>query len=119
MNSMKHIGLEMGFSVMDKHCIMQLTQQQLDIIQSYFSGQPVLRAFLFGSYVRGQAHSDSDVDVLVELDYSRPVGLEFVQMKLDLEKLLAKKVDLVSYKGISKYIKPLIDREKQLVYDRG
>jgi len=39
-------------------------------------------------------------------------------MKLDLEKLLNSKVDLVSSNGLSKYIKPIVDVEKQLIYAR-
>ena len=37
-------------------------------------------------------------------------------MKLDLEKLLNTKVDLVSINGISKYIRPIVDQEKELIY---
>lgn len=80
--------------------------------------RPVLKAYLFGSYASGTAVDESDVDILVELDYSQKIGLQFIQMKLDLEKILDKEVDLVSSNGISKYIKPLIDREKRLIYEK-
>jgi predicted nucleotidyltransferase len=36
----------------------------------------------------------------------------------ELQDLLKKKVDIVSYEGISKYVKPLIDKEKVLIYER-
>jgi hypothetical protein len=39
-------------------------------------------------------------------------------MKIDLEKLLNSKVDLVSSNGLSKYIKPIVENEKQLIYAR-
>jgi len=55
---------------------------------------------------------------LVELDYSQPIGLEFIQMQLDLQKLLSKKIDLVSARGLSKYIQPILDKEKKLIYAR-
>jgi hypothetical protein len=58
------------------------------------------------------------IDILVDLDYSQKIGLGFVQMQLDLEKLLNIKVDLVSSNGLSKYIQPIVDREKQLIYAR-
>ncbi len=74
---------------------------------------------MFGSFGRGQECPESDVDVLVELDYSKNVGLEFIQMKLHLVRLLNKKVDFVSANGLSKYIKPIIDKEKKLIYERG
>jgi uncharacterized protein len=93
---------------------MGLQKQHIEAIKHYFSGQPVLKAYLFGSYNRGEENSESDIDLLVELDYSVPVGLEFVQMQLDLEGLLQKRVDLVSARGLSKYLKPVIDKEKTL-----
>jgi len=97
---------------------MSLTRNQLNIIKDFFSKQPVLRAYLFGSYSRGKENNESDIDLLVELDYSQPIGLEFIQMKLDLQKLLSKKVDLVSARGLSKYVKPILDKEKKLIYAR-
>ncbi len=80
--------------------------------------KPVLKAYLFGSYVRGQADDTSDIDILVDLDYSQKIGLQFIQMKIDLEKLLNSKVDLVSSNGLSKYIKPIVDDEKLMIYAR-
>ena len=78
----------------------------------------MLRAYLFGSIARGEADEQSDIDVLVELDYSQRVGMEFIQMQFDLQRLLARKVDLVSARGLSKYIQPIIDQEKRLIYAR-
>lgn len=97
---------------------MNLDNQKIETIKGYFKARPVLKAYLFGSYVRGEADNNSDIDILVDLDYSQTIGLQFIQMKLDLEKLLNTKVDLVSSKGLSKYIQPLIDNEKKLIYAR-
>jgi uncharacterized protein len=97
---------------------MKTNSNQIDTLQKFFSNQPVLKAYLFGSYSRGEETENSDVDLLVELDYSQPIGLEFIQMQLDLQKLLSKKVDLVSARGLSKYIKPILDKEKILIYAR-
>jgi hypothetical protein len=97
---------------------MKLSKNHIRQIQNYFKTQPVLKAYLFGSYVRGEATEESDVDLLVELDYSQRIGLRYVQMILDLEDLLHKKVDLVSEEGLSKYIRPYIEAEKQLIYER-
>ena len=94
-----------------------MSEQMLQTIRDYFATQPVQRAWLFGSYARGEEREDSDVDILVELDYARPVGLEFVQMQLDLQSLLKKPIDLVSSRGVSKYIKPYIDADKVLLYE--
>ena len=95
---------------------MNLDSSQIESIKSYFRTRPVLKAYIFGSYVRGEADKKSDIDILVDLDYSQSIGLQFIQMKLDLENLLNSKVDLVSSNGLSKYIKPVIDSEKLLIY---
>jgi len=97
---------------------MSLNDEKIKTISNYFRSRPVLKAYLFGSYVRGEADQQSDIDILVDLDYSQKIGLQFIQMKIDLEKLLSTKVDLVSSNGLSKYIKPLVDNEKQLIYAR-
>ena len=95
---------------------MTLDTYKIEAIKDYFKTRPVLKAFLFGSFARGSADSASDIDILVDLDYNERIGLQFVQMKLDLEKLLAHKVDLVSTNGISKYFKTLVEKEKILIY---
>ena len=95
---------------------MNLDSNQIESIEKYFRTRPVLKAYLFGSYVRGEADNQSDIDILVDLDHTKTIGLQFIQMKLDLEKILNSKVDLVSSNGLSKYIKPIIDGEKQLIY---
>jgi predicted nucleotidyltransferase len=97
---------------------MSFDKHKLELLKTYFKTRPVLKAYLFGSYVRNEEDSQSDIDILVDLDYSQKIGLGFVQMQLDLEKLLNSKVDLVSSNGLSKYIQPIVDREKQLIYAR-
>ncbi len=97
---------------------MKLSSTQINQIQDFFSKQPVLKAYLFGSYVRGDENENSDIDLLVELDYTIPIGLEFIQMQIDLQQLLSKKVDLISARGLSKYIKPILENEKKLIYAR-
>lgn len=89
------------------HLVMDLDNSKIETIKNYFKGRPVLKAYLFGYYVRGNADDESDIDILVDLDYSQKIGLQFMQMKIDLEKLLNSKVDLVSANGVSKYIKPM------------
>ena len=98
---------------------MKLSASKIDVIKEYFKAKPVLKAYLFGSYVRGEADEESDIDLVVELDYTQRIGLQFVQMKLDLEQLLVKKVDLISSQAVSKHIKPIVDSEKQLIYARN
>ena len=97
---------------------MQLSARDIQIMKDYFSGQPVIKAYLFGSYSRGEADNDSDVDILVDLDYSKHIGLGFVTMQSELQQKLQKKIDLISSKAISKHIKPFIEKDKILIYER-
>ena len=94
---------------------MYLNNQDIELIRRYFSNKPVKRAYLFGSYARHEADQDSDVDLLVELDYSRHIGLGFVQMKFDLEEQLHKQVDLVSSQAVSHHLLPFIAKDTQLI----
>jgi predicted nucleotidyltransferase len=89
------------------------------ILEQYFVNKPVHRAYLFGSVVRNEQKMDSDIDILVELDYENGADyFIFFDMQQQLNKLLNRKVDLISAKGLSPYIKPIINREKKLVYER-
>src|SRR5258707_15005284 len=96
---------------------MDLEEKDIQIIRDYFVGKPVLKAYLFGSYSRNQADKDSDVDILVDLDYNQHIGLGFVQMKIDLEEKLQKPVDLVSFQAITKRLLPYINKDKKLIYE--
>ena len=67
---------------------------------------------IFGSYSRGHQTKDSDVDILV--DFKKPIGLEFIDLAVELENLLNARVDLVSKNGIrSDYFKMI---ESELNY---
>ncbi|MCB0607723.1 MAG: nucleotidyltransferase domain-containing protein [Lewinellaceae bacterium] len=87
-------------------------------LQVYFRDQPVLKAYLFGSFARNEQDINSDIDLYLEFDPEVPIGLEFVQMYLDLKELTGREIDLVTEKSISKYLKPQVEREKVLVYER-
>lgn len=97
---------------------MQMSEDKIESIINYFKDKPVLKAYLLGSYVRNEAKEDSDIDILVDLDYEEKIGLLFVKMKSDLKELLKSKVDIVSSNGLSRYIKPSIEKEKLLIYVR-
>ena len=65
---------------------------------------------VFGSFARGEQRKRSDVDILVE--FRKSIGIfEFIDVKLHLEKLLGRKVDLVTKKALKPYIKERILKE--------
>ena len=67
---------------------------------------------LFGSVVRDDFMASSDIDIIV--DFTRPVGIEFVDLADFIESKLNKKIDLVSRNGVKKkYFKQI---ESQIVY---
>jgi predicted nucleotidyltransferase len=67
------------------------------------------RLALFGSWARGEARADSDVDVLVGVDSS--IGLRFVDLAVDLERAMGRRVDLVSRRAIKPSLWALIEPE--------
>jgi predicted nucleotidyltransferase len=97
---------------------MQLSNSDIQIVKDFFSGQPVIKAYVFGSYSRNEADNNSDLDILVDLDYSNHIGLGFVTMQSELQQKLHKKVDLISSRALSKYIKPFVEADKVLIYER-
>lgn len=64
---------------------------------------------IFGSYVRGEESEESDVDILVE--FSEPIGWEFIDLMEFLEKILGRKVDLVTVRALKPQIKDKILKE--------
>ena len=71
-----------------------LRQTKADLCRRY----PIRRIALFGSWARGDQTSTSDVDILV--DVAPSIGLDFVTLADDLERLLGRKVDLVSTRAV-------------------
>ncbi|UYZ61624.1 nucleotidyltransferase family protein [Hymenobacter weizhouensis] len=98
---------------------MRLTEQEIILIQEYFRQQPVLRVFLFGSHARGEANAESDVDLLVELDPTQPVGIRFFGWSGELSESLGKQVDLGSADTILPFYRPFTEADKILIYDQA
>ncbi len=94
---------------------------QLSLYQNFlavfFKDQPVRRAYLFGSFARGENKPESDLDILVELEPG--TGLfKFISIQNQLEIVLKMQIDLVSANGLSPKIRSYIDSEKILAYEK-
>jgi predicted nucleotidyltransferase len=83
----------------------------------FLSSQPIQKAYLFGSYSRQDETNESDIDILVVLEKSVDL-FQFISMKLTLEKILSKNVDLISSNGLSPRIRKYIDNDKILIYEK-
>lgn len=90
-----------------------------ETISSYFASQPVTKAWIFGSYSRGEETPTSDIDIIVTLDPKERVGLKFFQMREDLKALLGREIDLVTESSLLPFAKESAERDKQLVYERN
>ena len=71
----------------------------------------VTKSSLFGSYVRGDYRTDSDVDILVELPKGSSL-LDLVRLEKKLEKSLGKKVDLLTYNSVHPLLKNSIGKNQ-------
>lgn len=79
--------------------------------------QGVNSAALFGSTARGEAKKSSDIDLLVKLKKGKTL-LDVVRLKLELEKKLGKKVDIIEYQAIRPLFKKAVLNEQKVIYER-
>ncbi len=72
------------------------------------------RAALFGSIVRGEATKESDIDLLIEFE-GRKSLLDLVGLKLELQELLKRKVDVLTYGSLHPLLKERILNEQEVI----
>lgn len=96
-----------------------MNNQVTNTIKEYFKTQPVEKAWVFGSFSRGEEREDSDVDILITLVPGTRLGLKFFAMSLDLEKLLNRPVDLVIDGDLLPFAEKTAEQDKVLVYARS
>ena len=75
----------------------------------------IQKAYLFGSYARGEAGHESDIDICIEKGKIRTL-FELSGFRLDLEESLQNKVDVVTTAGMSDKFKEQIEKEMILIY---
>ena len=92
-------------------------EEIIDKIRVFFADKPISKAYLFGSYARNEQTQESDVDILV--DFEKQANLfDLIRLQQNLSELLNLKVDLLSSRGVSKFMLPYIEKDKVLVYER-
>ena len=96
------------------------TQTMQQTIAEYFKTQPVLKAWLFGSFARGEETPESDIDILVKFDRTSPIGLfAYVRMHRELEERLGRKVDLVEEGTLRPAAQTTANRDLKVIYERN
>ena len=94
------------------------TQTMNEAIANYFKTQPIQRAWLFGSFARGEETPLSDVDLLVQYSEGGVSLLKHCAMINDLEKLLDRSVDLIEDGTLLPFAIESANRDKKLIYER-
>ena len=94
-------------------------QQMIPQIQGYLAGQPVSKAWLFGSYSRGEETANSDIDLLVEYTDSDSISLFTIsRIATALRKSTGKTVDLVERNRLLPFASKSAEQDKILIYER-
>jgi len=90
---------------MENKKITEIKKSIVEILKKY----GVKKAGIFGSYARGEEKTNSDIDILIEINSSL---LTLVEIEMELEKKLKKKVDLITYAGINSHLKKYILKDE-------
>ena len=91
---------------MREKVIERIKPKIIDILKK----NKIKKAGIFGSYARGDHKKESDIDILIQPP--KGMGLEFIEVKLELENRLKRKVDLVTYKGVHPLIRKNVFKEE-------
>ena len=85
------------------------------------TAKPILEKYgvsyagVFGSYARGDARPDSDVDILVKFS-APPTFSGYLALEENLRRTLNRDVDLITEGGVNKYLRPIVERDLVLIY---
>lgn len=97
-----------------------LDKALIDSIKAYLETQPVEKAWVFGSFSRGEEHEGSDLDLLVQYDRRNSrVGLfTIIRIKQQLEQITGRDVDLVEEGTLMPFATVSANHDKILIYKR-
>jgi predicted nucleotidyltransferase len=96
---------------------MNLSANEINQIKTFFADKPVKKVYLFGSYARGEADENSDVDLLIDWDYTQHIGWKYAGWWEEIKEILKKDVDFVSVDYVAPYISEYINNDKILIYE--
>lgn len=88
-------------------------------IKEYLKNKPIEKVWLFGSFARNEENLDSDIDLLIRFLKPSKIDLfEYIGIRQDLEDLTGRQIDLVEEGQEIEKIKPFINKDKRLIYER-
>ena len=94
-----------------------MSPKLINSLSNFFSNEPVEKAWIFGSYARGEETSESDIDILVRYSKGTCLGLFGIAELIEkLENLLGKRVDLVEEDTLYPRVANRVNAEKIQVY---
>jgi len=97
-----------------------MDSKMIETIRKYFKTQPVEKAWVLGSFSRGEERLDSDVDILVSyLDSNSLSLLSICHIINKLGDLLGRKVDLVEEGHLLPFASASVEKDKLLIYERA
>lgn len=105
------LGREITTLDQTKKNVLSIIKRKQNSIKAF----GVKRLGLFGSFVREEQHSDSDIDLLVEFEQDKKTFKNFMQLSFLLEDILKRQVELVTIESLSPYIRTYIIREVEYV----
>ena len=96
-----------------------MKQAIINKLRTFFAVQPIEKAWVFGSYSRGNETQQSDIDILVRFDNKTQITLfKYADIVNSLQKLLHKNVDLVEEGQLKDFAKDSAEQDKILIYER-
>ena len=96
-------------------------QNKQQAVERILSNQLALRQFgaaklgLFGSFVRNEQQTDSDIDIVVEFEPGKKKLHSFLDMADYLEEIMARKVDLLTWEGMAEFVRKHVANEVEYV----
>ncbi len=88
----------------------------LEQIAAFCRANGIHRLALFGSAIHGDFRPESDLDLLVEFEPGRRVGLAFIRLQDELSRLLGRTVDLHTPGSLSRYFREAVLSEAETLY---
>lgn len=100
---------------------MKILKQHIDQISELCMQNTVRSLFAFGSITSDKFKTDSDIDLVVDIDDNDPISYseKYFNLKFELEEILNRQIDLLEAKAIrNRYLKSEIDRTKVQIYEK-